>query len=85
MASFLPRLFKNIAHVGSYLYFVFVFVFVFVSVFVFVFVLVLVFFIIMRLPYFTPLRPNLFKNIAHVGSYLYFVFVFVFVFDFVLV
>ena len=39
----------------------------------------------MRMPYFTPLRPNLFKNIAHVGSYLYFVFVFVFVSVFVFV
>ena len=38
LASFHPRLFKNIAHVGYYLYFVFVFVFVFVSVFVFDFV-----------------------------------------------
>ena len=76
-----PNIFKNIAHVGSYLYFVFVFVFVFV----FHLVLVLVFFIIMRMSYLTPLRPGLFKNIAHVGFYLYFVFVFVCVFVFVFV
>ena len=74
-------IFKNIAHVGSYLYFVFVFVFVFV----FHLVLVLVFFIIMRMSYLTPLRPGLLKNIAHVGFYLYFVFVFVCVFVFVFV
>ena len=37
LASLRPRLFKNKAHIGSYLYFVFVFVFVFACVFVFVF------------------------------------------------
>ena len=80
-------LFENMAHVWSFLYFAFVFfsVFVFVCVFVFVFVLVFFFVIIIRMSYLASLRPRLFKNIAHVGSYLYFFFVFVFVCVFVFV
>ena len=40
---------------------------------------------IIRMSYLASLRPRLFKNIAHVGSSLYFVFVFVFVCVFVFV
>ena len=43
------------------------------------------FVIIIRMSYLTSLHPRLFKNIAHVGSYLYFVIVFVFVFVYVFV
>ena len=46
LASLRPRLFKNIAHVGSYLYFVFVVIVFVVIVFVVIVFVVIVFVII---------------------------------------